>query len=525
MDLRQFIEARCERNRHKTMINYVATNTRLTYGEVDRLSSSIANGLLELGVRKGESVCVMMPNSPDWICTFVALVKIGAIVVPVNTSLRGEGLLRIVTHSDAKTIFLDESCLSSYERVSSQLSHIDRIVMKGHGKEGKTLAGKVVYIEDLLQSSSNAPPLIEGHISDSVAIIYTSGTTGTAKGVVVPQNKPLTVASFISTQMKYNEDDVIFTALPLFHGNALWYSWMPAVYSNATFAFTDRFSVSRFWDMIRKSNASEFNYVGSILPLLFKAPANQGDKDHRVKACMGAAAPKQIWQDFEKRFNLRIIEIYATTETTIILSSPYDENRVGSCGKPTELAYVTLVDDDENECPPGIVGEIVTRPKKPFCMMTEYYKEPEKTLQAFRNLWQHTGDLGMKDSDGWFFFVGRKHDYIRRRGENISAYDVETIMNAHPKILESAVVGVPSELGEEDIMACIVQKPGEVISPEELLTWCEDRMAYFMVPRYIQIRDTLPKTPTERVEKYKLRAEGVAASWDRDKTGYKLRRT
>jgi crotonobetaine/carnitine-CoA ligase len=240
---------------------------------------------------------------------------------------------------------------------------------------------------------------------------------------------------------------------------------------------------------------------------------------------VGAAAPADEWEAFQKRFNTKLLEVYGMTECYCCLASPYDAPRAGSCGKAITGWDVRIVDEDENDCPPGVPGEFICRSNKMFVGTTGYYKKPEATLELFKNGWIHTGDMGRRDEDGYFYFADRKKQAIRRRGENISSFEVEAVVGSHDAVLECAVVGVPSDVGEEEVKAVVVLKPGHQATPEELIRWCEPRMAYFAIPRYIAIRGSLPKTPSERVEKFKLKDEGITPDcWDREKAGIKLKR-
>ncbi|HUG04668.1 MAG TPA: AMP-binding protein, partial [Steroidobacteraceae bacterium] len=249
------------------------------------------------------------------------------------------------------------------------------------------------------------------------------------------------------------------------------------------------------------------------------------DADNPVRLMVGAAAPQDEWQSFQKRFNTKLLEVYGMTECYCCLASPYDAPRAGSCGQAITGWDVRIVDDEDNDCPPDVIGEFIARSNKMFVGTTGYYKKAEATLDLFRNGWIHTGDMGRRDADGYFYFVDRKKQAIRRRGENISSFEVESVIGSHPAVLESGVVGVPSEVGEEEVKAVVVLKEGQKVTAEELVRWCEPRMAYFAIPRYIAFRESLPKTPSERVEKFKLKDEGITADcWDREKAGIILQR-
>jgi len=296
------------------------------------------------------------------------------------------------------------------------------------------------------------------------------------------------------------------TFLPLFHGNAQYFSTCGCIHLNATLILLEKFSPSIFWDQARLMNASEFNYIGAVLTILYKQPEKDDDADNPIRVTFGGAAPKEIWTDFEKRFGLRIVEGYGLTENSVVLINPYENSRVGSMGKPSTMAEVKIVDDNDREVSSGEIGEIVSK-NITGCIMKGYYKEPEKTADVMRGGWFHTGDYGKKDDDDYFYFV-----------------EVEKVINSHPQVLECAVVGVKSELTEDEIKVFVVLKEGPDLPPEELIIWCNQRMAYFQVPRYVEYRESLQKTATERLEKYKLREEGIGASWDRVKSGIRVDR-
>ena len=265
--------------------------------------------------------------------------------------------------------------------------------------------------------------------------------------------------------------------------------------------------------------------MGSIFPLLWRQPPGEDDAKNPLKV-MNTALLIPEYEEFAKRFDVRLVTMFGTTETGIVMVSPFDEKiRPASCGKPLEAYHVKIFDDHDIECEAKTMGEIVVRGNVPYSQMDCYYNMPEATAKVFKNLWYHTGDYAYRDEDGYFYFVDRKKDALRRRGENISSFEVEGVISSHPKVMESAVYAVPSEFGEDDVMAAVVLKSGEKLAPEELMAFCEERMAYFAVPRYLAFRESLPKTPTARVEKYKLREEGVTKdTWDREKAGYKLKR-
>src|SRR5262249_54222439 len=332
-------------------------------------------------------------------------------------------------------------------------------------------------------------------------------------------------ARTIGDGMGDGPDDILYTCLPLFHVNAQVCTVLAALVFDAQVAMYEHFSASTFWEEIHRARATVFLALGAMGNILAKAPSHVADRDHQVRLAMVVPPPEDL-EGFERRFGLRVVyETFGMTEGIVSPPAIVEPRRPGCCGRPTAETEVRIMDDDDNALGPRQTGEIVIRPREPYTMMSGYYGMPEATLEAFRNLWFHTGDLGWMDEDGFLYFVGRKKEAIRRRGENISAFEVECIVNQHESVLESAAIPVPSDLGEDDLKIIVVLKEGEKLQPEDLIAFCESRMAYFMVPRFIEFREQLPKTPTQRVEKYKLQAEGNnAETWDREAAGYQLRR-
>jgi crotonobetaine/carnitine-CoA ligase len=321
------------------------------------------------------------------------------------------------------------------------------------------------------------------------------------------------------------KDDIFYTFMPFYHFNAQCLTTVTTLVAEAQMVIAERFSASRFWDDARHYGATQFNYLGGVIPILAKQPERPNDADNPIRIALGAGCPPAVMEEVEKRFGIKCLEGFGMTEIGIPIHVRVNDRRPGSCGKPMDIYEIKLFDDQDKEVPVGEVGEIVFRPREPFIMMLEYYNMPEKTLEAFRNLWFHTGDLAKKDADGYFYFVDRKKDALRRRGENISSFEVERAVNSHPSVLESAAVAVPSELGEDEVKICVVLKPGATLIPEELIKYCNDRMPYFAVPRFVEFMESLPKTPTDRVEKYKLKQAGITTNtWDREKAGVQVTR-
>lgn len=500
----------------------------MTLGELNEQINKAANGFLELGVKQGDKVAIMLPNCPEFLFTWFGLNKIGAVEVPINVALKGSGLIYQIDQSDCVVLVADTEYLDRLEEITDDLKKVNHVVFTDK-KTGNTAMPKWKGFESLtykeLTDREGTTPNISVHFSDMASILYTSGTTGVSKGVMMSHNYWYDVWSESVKYSRYTEDDILYTGLPFFHGNAQGITIGPAILADSKAVIVERFSASQLWEDCRRWNCTEANYIGGIIPILLKQDPQENDGDNPVRLMVGAAAPSDEWHTFQERFNTKLLEVYGMTECYCCLASPYDEPRAGSCGKAITGWNVKIVDDNDNEVEPDTVGEFIAQPGRMFVGSTGYYNKPADTLDLFKNFWMHTGDMGRMDKDGYFYFEDRKKQAIRRRGENISSFEVESVISSNPAILESCVVGVPSDVGEEDVKAVIVLKEGQQLTEEEVIHWCESRMAYFAIPRYIAIRDSLPKTPSERVEKFKIKTEGITPDcWDREEAGIVLKR-
>lgn len=497
-----------------------------TYGDMDRLSNRCAHAFSGLGLTKGDKVSIMLPNCPEFLHLWFGAAKIGAVEVPINTSYKGEFLRHIVDQSDSRILVIDRQYLDRVRLIQDDLKKLERIVVLGDSEGGAAtgLRTPAMAYEEFAEAPE-APVEVDVQPWDPQSIIYTSGTTGVSKGALGCHKFWIVVAEKMLEYREGTEHDVFYTFLPLYHFNAQVLTTLTALIAGARMVLSDRFSASRFWDDMRECGATQFNYLGAVMPILAKQPERPDDGDNPVRVAVGAGCPPEVMEQVEKRFGITCMEGFGMTEIGIPIHVRMHDRRPGSCGRPFDIYEIQLVDDRDAEVPVGEPGELVFRPKEPFTMMSEYYKMPEKTLEAFRNLWFHSGDLARKDADGYYYFVDRKKDALRRRGENISSFEVERAINTHPAVLESAAVAVKSELAEDEVKICVVLKPGQSLSPEELVAYANERMPYFAVPRYVEFMESLPKTPTERTQKYLLKQAGVTpGTWDREAAGIKVTR-
>lgn len=487
----------------------------LSFADLDAMSRRAAAGLAALGIGKGDRVALMLDNCVEYLALWFGLSRLGAIEVPLNTAHRGTVLAHMLRISKARLVIAEAAHLPAIDAVRGDVGWPLRTVVRG-----VPLPADAVALETVM-ATTDAPPEVAVSARDPYAIMFTSGTTGPSKGALMPQGYALAAARQICESTGYGEEDCLYNALPVFHGNAQVLSALPALMAGARTVLVERFSASRFWDDIRTHGCTAFNYIGTILSVLMKAPPSPEDRNHGLRIMMGAGAGKGLFEAFEARFGTKLIEGYGMSEIGVPIQSDPLRSRPGSCGRQTAHYDLMLADSSGQPITtPDTPGQLLVRPKRPNAMMIEYVEMPEKTVEAFRDLWFHTGDLLQFDADGFWYFVDRDKDALRRRGENISSFEVERVINAMDAISECAVIPVPSDLGEDDVMVCIVAAQGCASDPTAVRDHCRGKMADFMLPRYIRFVPELPKTPTARVEKHKLRAEGVTSdTWDADRAG------
>ena len=489
-----------------------------TWSEVLSNIQRAANGLLDLGVRPGERVAILMGNRPEFIWVHLGIVFIGALSVPVNTSQRGATLEHILADSDSVVVVFEDELRDAVLAVKDSLPSLRASVVA----DGVTGNGVDRTVDRLLDHPDAEPEVeVEETSVGGVGMMYTSGTTGPPKGVVATKydRNPM---QLILDASGVKPGETMYTSLPLFHANALLVSMIGSMVLDAKFALGERFSASRFFDECRKHDAVEFNTLGAMISILLKQPPRPDDKDHPVRVVVDAGCQPGAWEQFRDRFGVRIVEWFGMVDAPGILLN--DEDKPGAMGKPVAGVEFRVVDEEDNPLPPGQPGELAFR--HPKGQLTYYHKLPEATEEAYAGGWFHSGDLAVTDEDGFFYYKGRRKESMRRRGENISAWEVESVVNQHESVLESAVYPVPSDLGEDEVKVEVVLKPDASLSPEELLDHCQGKMAHYAVPRYVEFVESLPKTETQRNQYATLRERGITENtWDREAAGYKVSRT
>ncbi|MGH7807428.1 MAG: AMP-binding protein [Thermodesulfobacteriota bacterium] len=510
-------------------------NPPISFAQTNLLANRVANGLMSLGIKKGEKISVYMPNSSDYVITWFGILKMGGVMVPINTAYKMDFLQYIIDTSDSKVLFIAEEYLDRMPPISDKIPHIEKVIVwtrSGSDEfdpQGFNTRPMIPFSRFRGESKDYEPDVTITHL-DHARLMYTSGTTGRSKGVIRPCQADYQTAGNYAEVMDVHPNDVCFTCLPLFHSNAMVLTVYPALVVGARAIVEEKYSAGQFWKWMVDHKVTKFNMVGTMSYFMWNTPPVPEEKKHRVKLVLGSPAPHDIIEEFMDRFNIKFMEGYGLTEIgQVTYMRPGELFRVGSCGKEAPGYEIKVVDPEtDEERPRGEVGEIVVRPRIPNIMLHYYHKMPEKTVSDFRNFWFHTGDAGRIDKDGYIFFVDRVKDYIRRRGENISSFELERIVGLHPAVEESAAVGIKAEAGryaEDEVMIVVVRKEGMDVTPEELLKFLEPKMPYFMIPRFLRFTSFLPKTGTQRVKKNELRDDGMTKdTWDREKAGYKVKR-
>jgi crotonobetaine/carnitine-CoA ligase len=491
-----------------------------SYAEMDRLSTRLGNSLAALGVKMGDTVVTFLDNSPDAVICLLAITRLGAIYVPINTGYKGEFLRHQVSNSGAQILIAESDYAERVAEIAGSLTDLKLLLYRGKRPDLKGAALAIVPLDEH-RGTDDTPINVAMRPRDLACLIYTSGTTGPAKGCMLSHNFVCNLARQNNEIFAITPDDIFWTCLPLFHFNAVAISIVASLLAQAKVAVVPRFSVTNFWPDIVRSRASIASVLGTMATLVAKAPDTEASRaaHGQIRAMQGAPWPPDVAATWKRRFGIQtevVARLFGITEACVVTQvSIHEKVPPGSSGKRSDYFDVRIVDDDDNELPPGVAGEVMCRPLKPHIMFEGYWRRPEATQAIMRNMWLHMGDIGKFDEDGFFYFVDRKKDYLRRRGENISSFEMEAAFGAHPDIQEVAVHAVLSELAEDDIKVTAVLRQGASLTEEELCRWCVDKVPYFAVPRYIEFRTELPKNPVGRVLKYQLRDEGKTPNtWD-----------
>ena len=520
------VEERAAQNGTDTFLWY--HDREVSFAELDRKSNAVANELRARGVSPGDHVCLFLYNSPEHLFAFFGLAKLGAVVTPVDTRFTGETLASVLTHSDADVIILDPQTRDDYEAVRDRVPNLTTEYFVGEGDRNHPYRD----FRTLLDGDVGAEPDVEVDESDPVSLTYVQRhPTDRPEGVLMPH------FSYVNTGWEaamnlfdYSQHDRVFTTLPLYSIFTFQLGVMGSLLADAEFVLDDKFDPEVFWERLEAHDATIFLYLSRMLSVLYNQETDPEGGTVSAELAVGASTgftpDVDLFEGFEERFGITVLEGYGSTQTsTLATYNRTDDRLLESVGKPPSYAEVRIVDENDWPVPTGERGEIVVRPTRPNTMMLGYYKDPERTIEDCRNQWIHTGGIGYKDEDGYVYFVTTEENsiYRGRVAGRISSLEIESVIDAMSAVRESAVVGVLDVDGSEEIMAVVAPEADAEITPVDVCRHCEQRLPYLKVPRYIEIRDRLPRTNAGKVKKGALVEGRRTDAWDRE-SGYELSR-
>lgn len=489
-----------------------------SYNRINDQAARIASSMSANGQQEGSAIGILLPNLPAYLEIFFATQRIGATAIPINTSLKDEGLAYILNNAGISMLFITHSLLAEIERIAPMLQQQPVIVIVPETKSESSTscpqgASYLCYAQ-ALSEKPQAEPQRNVRPETPSMLMYTSGTTGYPKGVVYTYGTSQAKMTRFLAHLLIEEDDIYYTCLPLFHANALIVTALSVLYAGATLALSRKFSARNFWREIRETRATAFNTLGTMIAILMKQPEDPLDSTHCVRRVVSAACPAVLWEGFEKRFNVKLIESFGAVDGGGIVTMNVGNAPVGSIGRPLGKVQWRLIDSGGNDVPVGQPGELIHYAGKQKSRAVNYYNNQQASADKTQDGWVHSGDLMWRDKSNFLFFAGRNSDSMRCGGENVSALDVENAVNRFPQVLECAAFGVPSELAEEDVMVVVQPREGCTVQAAELAAFLEDKLPRYALPRYIRIVSALPKTETHRVIKHVLKEEGITPdSW------------
>jgi crotonobetaine/carnitine-CoA ligase len=488
-----------------------------TVAECREIAARSAGALAAHGIRPGDRVAVMCGNRAEFMQLYLGCAWLGAIAVPINTASRGQQLTHVLANSGARLLAIEAELAPSLGSLERSRLSIEQVWLIGDAELPDWPCIALPPLGEAVPAGAIRP-------GDTVAILYTSGTTGPAKGVCCPQAQYFWWGVNTGDMLGLHEGDVQVTTLPLFHTNAL-NAFYQALLNGSQLVAEKKFSASGFTRSLAAHGATVTYVLGAMVPILMSQPPSDADSAHATRVALAPGVPENLQAPFTERFGIALVDGYGSTETNNVLGNRPESRRTGWMGTVYHGFEARIADQDDNTLPDGEAGELLLRADEPFAFATGYFGMPDKTVEAWRNLWFHTGDRAIRASDGYFRFVDRLKDAIRRRGENISSFEVEQVLLSHPAVATAAAFPVQSELAEDEVMVAIVLRDGASLAPEELMEYCQPRLAYFAVPRYVAFVEELPTTESGKIQKYKLRERGITpGAWDREAVGYKLRR-
>lgn len=527
------LEHQAQHRADRPFLSWQDGGTPQTFGQINVTVNRLAHGLAAAGISKGDFVGLLLPNCVEFIHAWFALAKLGAVEVGISDAYKGSFLAHPIRLSGSRVLISTAELATRLVEIEDDIPAVEAIYLVDTAGSPSVPLPQFKRIEvrrfEALHSDTASNPGVVVRPQDPAAVLMTSGTTGASKGVVMPHSQFYFFAEEDVQLMRLNEADVYMTGFPLFHGNAQFLTIYPCLIAGAHAVLYPRFSASNWAGRARRSGATVTNLLGATMAFILAQPPSADDRAHKVRCIYAAPLSPDLGARFTERFGVtEYVDGFGQTEISNVFMTPPGVPRpAGASGVLVDQFFEVRLADPETdeEVPEGETGELLVRHKLPGIICSEYLGMPEKTVETWRNLWFHTGDCLRRDTDGWYYFVDRVKDALRRRGENISSFEVESGLRTHPAVAECAVIGVRADesAGEDEVMACIVVKPGQQVAYEDLIAWADARLPSFMVPRYLEVMAQLPQTATEKVKKKDLRERGITATtWDRVSAGCTL---
>jgi len=509
-NLRKLLEVRAQAYPEKTFLIFEDNDENIeefTYSEVDEHVNKLANELLDLGIKKGDKVNIHLSNCPEFIFSWFALSKIGAIMVPTNILSTSHEMEYVLNHSESKLVITEPEYLNVIEEIRNQLSGVKNIILCRTSKPHPHTS----LLSEIMEKSSADLSGFDLLPEDEAAILYTSGTTASPKGVILTHAYYIWAGEVSAKHERLGPDDRFFVVLPFFHGNAQFYCFMATLIVGGSIAIMQRFSASRYLDQSRRHEATIASLFAAPMRMILRQPPVPGESNNNLRLILFAQnLTEEQLKEFETRANAPLLQLYGLTEMGLPLINPIDGPvRNMGIGLPTLSTEVRVVDETGRDVPRGVSGELLIKGIPGQNLLKEYFKNPEATAEAIKDGWFHTGDTVRVGEDGYFYFVDRKKDMIKRAGENVPAAEVEHVVNQHPKVFESVAVGVPDVMRDEAIKVFVVLKEGEIATEEEIIEFCSQRLMKFKVPSFVEFRESLPRTSVGKIQKYILKKEAT----------------
>lgn len=495
---------------HLTVDDRATPDEVRTYADLAENANSVAAGLVRLGIEPGDRFAIMMRNHPEFVETMIAASITGGVFVPIDPRTRGDKLSYMLGKVGCKGLVTSDDCLEEVDRVRGELPELEWVLSIDTGAAPADLAAASSWVEPFAALFENPASTVDPCATDSEAplqIMYTSGTTGDPKGIV-GSNFRFCGAAFLGHFFGYREDERPYTGLSLTHGNSQSVTLAPSLSMGLRTVYSRRFTRSRLWEVCRAYGCTTFSILGGIATAIYSEPARSDDADNPVRMVVSGGMPAALWEAFEKRFGVKILEIYGAMDGGGMAWKPLDEGPIGSFGKPMAGTEMKVLDEEGNECPPGVIGEICCRPEGGDATI-EYHGDPNASRRKIRSGWNRSGDMGHRDEDGWLFFDFRSGGGIRRNGEFVSAGFVEKVIAEIPEVDDVFVYGVPAASrapGESDIVAAVVANPAVELEPGTVFAKCRSTLEANFVPTYLQVVDEIPKTVSEKPQEHLLSA-------------------